>query len=83
MCFVVPVELGRLEGLVALERNGVLSGWIFRDDGLASKSGCRETTLKGRLHGVGQLCRRTGGVEFEIVVLQVCVTEIALRTQLA
>jgi hypothetical protein len=30
-----PAELGRLAGLVLLERKGVLSGWILRDDGFS------------------------------------------------
>jgi hypothetical protein len=41
MCFVVPDVLGRLVGFVALERKGVLSGWILRDEGFASKSRIR------------------------------------------
>jgi hypothetical protein len=38
MCLVVPDVLGRLVGLAAPERKGVLSGWILRDEGFASKS---------------------------------------------
>jgi hypothetical protein len=38
MCFVVLAELGRFVGFVALLRNGVLSGWILRDEGFVSKS---------------------------------------------
>ena len=38
MCFDVPAELGRFDGFVALLRNGVLSGWILRAEGFASKS---------------------------------------------
>ena len=41
MCFVVPDVLGRLVGFVALERKGVLSGGILRDEGFASKSRIR------------------------------------------
>lgn len=29
------VELGKLAGFVLLERKGVLSGWILRDDGFS------------------------------------------------
>jgi hypothetical protein len=47
MCFVVLDVLGRLVGFVALERKGVLSGWILRDEGFASKSRIRDRTLEG------------------------------------
>lgn len=32
MRLVGGLSLGRLDGLVALERKGVLSGWILRDE---------------------------------------------------
>jgi hypothetical protein len=46
MCFVVPDVLGRLVGFVAPERKGVPSGWILRDEGFASKSRIRWSTLE-------------------------------------
>jgi hypothetical protein len=59
--------------LVLEERKGVLSGWILRVLGLESKSG----KVSRRTHR-GLEEQFTGCVKFEVVVLEVCVAQIAL-----